>query len=898
MSINLSQAAPPTRRAALAGLAAAAVILGSGGCQQEIHYAFLVEVRAPAEISALKVQVKQYHLDGSTTVYAEFEEPISAENKGYLLDHGGEPLRLDVKLSDPGRFAVHLVGEPPSPESERMVTTLCREIEGVEYEPNAVLGRLRASNDADDDTFPESASDFCATQADDDLPCETSCNSAEYLAMADCNLPQGLEPPAGCGALPEPSVVNPFEVDPCGDCYDQDCYGGDTACADRDGDGFPGGQDCNDDDPTINPDAEEICNNGIDENCQVDITACGGDPPCDADGDGFLAIRSGSPGCGDDCDDSNPAIYPGAAEGCGSDPDDPEACPGCFDGIDNDCDTQRDENCFSDDLDNDGVPVSEDCDDCNAGVGPGIAEVCGDGVDNDCDGIDRACNDGDGDGDGFSGSPAGEDCDDGEPRTYPGAPENCADDVAQNCISAPSCEADDDGDGFDPSFDCDNSAAEVNPWALELCDPTGVDEDCDGQINEVAPAGIEGQGCVIDSASGLWYSLEYETSVDHCGGCRNRCCVSTCDCRGNRCVGGECRCGEGPACTGDATDYCCSDGCRDLSHDQNNCGACGRACLDSEVCQPSELRCGLGACSCEHEPDGAVCPREPGSVCCAGVGCVDTETDPHHCGGCDQDCTAASGGVGPLGDRCALDAEGTPQCLCGTSLQICTGDQWCTELTEPEGEACGCQDLNSNVLHCGTCNNACDTNESCSSGRCRCEGGGNCSGEPTDFCCLGVGCVDLNADRANCGSCGVTCGPGESCVDGECRCGGDAPCGPEQDCCLDECRNVLTDAAFCGTPGTGEGCSNSCGDNPCVDGRCECPAGWTDCAGDCDCNTGDGERCCDGVCTSGECCTDADCEGTQNPHCDTSDYSCYCRPHGNACPPSKQCCPDGCDHSC
>ena len=43
------------------------------------------------------------------------------------------------------------------------------------------------------------------------------------------------------------------------------------------------------------------------------------------------------------------------------------------------------------DADGDGWPVGEDCNDGDAQIHPGAAESCGDGVDQDCDGLELGC---------------------------------------------------------------------------------------------------------------------------------------------------------------------------------------------------------------------------------------------------------------------------------------------------------------------------------------------------------------------------------------------------------------------------------------------------------------------------------------------------------------------------
>ena len=157
------------------------------------------------------------------------------------------------------------------------------------------------------------------------------------------------------------------------DGLDNDCAG-DGDLTDVDGDGFDatlveGGTDCNDSNPDINPDAEETCYDNIDYDCDGFPTA---DEPetNDCDGDGFDGFSVG----GDDCDDEDATIFPGAEEIW-------------YDGVDQNC-SGTIENDY--DQDGDGEERAEDggsdCNDEDPTVGFDQPELL-DGVDGDCDGV-------------------------------------------------------------------------------------------------------------------------------------------------------------------------------------------------------------------------------------------------------------------------------------------------------------------------------------------------------------------------------------------------------------------------------------------------------------------------------------------------------------------------------
>lgn len=80
---------------------------------------------------------------------------------------------------------------------------------------------------------------------------------------------------------------------------DEDCDPA-TPDDDLDGDGSPGAEDCDDEDPARTPGAEDTWYDGIDSDC-------GGENDFDQDGDGDRPIAHG----GTDCDDEDPARYGG-----------------------------------------------------------------------------------------------------------------------------------------------------------------------------------------------------------------------------------------------------------------------------------------------------------------------------------------------------------------------------------------------------------------------------------------------------------------------------------------------------------------------------------------------------------------------------------------------------------
>jgi len=260
--------------------------------------------------------------------------------------------------------------------------------------------------------------------------------------------------------------INPDAEEICND-RDDDCNGlVDDGIADGDGDTFDLCDDCNDDADTVYPGAEEICD-GEDSNC--DGLLFGNE--LDLDGDTVL-------GCDNDCDDNDPSVYPGATEVC--DPIDQDCDDDLLEGFD-DVDGNGVPDCAEVDVDGDGHDWITDCDDSNSAVFVGAPELCN-GLDDDCNGFADFDSFAEADAD-LDGYFSCDDCDDEDASFNPGAVEDdCTDNNDYNCDGSIGV-ADNDGDGVQAcESDCDDTDPANFPSNPEVCDQQ--DNDCDGDVDE------------------------------------------------------------------------------------------------------------------------------------------------------------------------------------------------------------------------------------------------------------------------------------------------------------------------------------------------------------------------------------------------------------------------------
>ena len=324
------------------------------------------------------------------------------------------------------------------------------------------------------------------------------------------------------------------------------------------------------------------------------------------------------------------------------------------------------------------------------------------------------------------------------------------------------------------------------------------------------------------------------------------------------------RCGSADDCRGDPAGSACdtasgrcvecvaaADTCAPASHCNDMTHRCEVGCRSDEGCAPMggsdagvmmlRARCDTTMHRCvecltnDHCPIGTLCV---GNVCAPG--CTDGRGCPTGQTCCGSACVDSQSNLAHCGrcdNRCAID-HGTPACTNGTcSVGTCTAP-----FGDCDGTATnGCEtDTRADIRHCGMCGRACATptnaTPTCDGGRCgyTCAAGfADCDLNPANGCE-----VDLRTDATHCGSCTTACDPPNgtaACVMGRCAVGAcDMGFG---DCDLNATNgcetNLRATVGHCGL------CGNACPERPnafpgCVASRCviSCVAGFADCDGD------------------------------------------------------------------
>ena len=748
-----------------------------GACSSSEH-SILITARAAGTGPTVIDNVYFTVIPTASTTIPVDSPPNNPINRTIDVINAGQPIRIAIHLHDDTPVMVHIVATTAS-GSTRLYATRCYDPAGV-VNDEVLLVPLDPTLDTDGDGWPSGANLEGACRdpgpGANGVACDVGLCPAAIAA--DCNDMAAPMPPVDCtiaanhalGPCIFPGASWPGD---CGDGIDQDCrdngIGGgnrDEPCGDQDGDGFDacgsggGVCDCDDRNPNVHPGATDICGNGIDEDCTHEPGGMGAQ--CDNDHDGFVA--------GPDCDDTNPNIHPGGLEleHCDATPMAGMCGVACrlemgrcaCDGIDNNCNHLIDEDasCQSPDLDGDGSDACTagmtncatcDCNDCDSGIHPGATDICGDMIDEDGIGGDMACDPSDGDHDGYTG---GQDCDDTMPHFHFSAPENCNTPASESCgsiLCPPTVDADHDGFQLETApgtgTDCDDTNAAITPWATELCN--GVDDNCNGTADEV-----------LDRTGQIGCATDTDASEPMTAGVM-------------RCLGGG---------------RCTVHFDRNLHH----CGHCRAECnpgntLVADACSPTGVMANPGRCTCSVNGAGMdACTA--GDTCCAvdahgaavgNPGCVNTNMDVHHCGGCGNVC-----------DSTATDACVGGTCMCGSGAPCGAGQSCCGG---------GCVDLAGDVNNCGACGHACGANTTCNAGVCGCANptvNGDCNGDLGHA--GGNGCeTNLQTDANFCGSCAQSC-LDEHVATGSCSAGA---------CVIGTCETLYADC----TGGAANGCETS-----------------------------------------------------------------------------------------
>ncbi len=889
--------------------------------------------------------------------------PDAGEERG---DTGLEPRLFGEPCQSPGDCLMGYC--VPDPQGLRVCTQTCYDDESCPEQ-----WECRPVNN----TYPDTVFICVAERHVQCLPCEHDghCGSGEDRCVSIGN---GLYCARNCvtEACPEGHSCTEMEID--GEALSLCRPEGESCrpCRDQDGDGYGEGEDCagfdcDDEDPLIYEGAPEVCDSK--------------DNNCNALTDDAVAIPE-SVSCGQVgvCQGSIPRCVQGAwsCDYGSLYSEDDQRC----DELDNDCDGSVDEDVdFEGDLENCGF-CGEVCafdngfPDCEEGVcilgsceeeyydldeepENGCEYHCNlsnegeeqcDGIDNDCDGeIDEETN--------LL----------GDSLNCGGCGQICAFDFAQaHCEEGRCLLAECEPEHWDLDRDPENGCEYICLFDAEedLCD--GVDNDCDGELEEDADlhgdpmnCGSCGHACDFEFASascieGVCVLLEcdpghWDLDAQAENGCEYICAFSPedpeqCDGIDNNCDGQV-------------------DEEFNLDSDLLHCGACNQLCAPAfalPLCEQG--RCLFESCQAGHydlngiQEDGCeydCLPTESAEERCnlRDDDCdglidegFDLSSDVSHCGVCEQICVYPNArplcleGACQMGacDQFFWDIDGLSENGCEYACVITQGGQEvCDEIdNDCDGLIDEGFDLNSDVEHCGLCDQGCAFQRGiprCLGGEClleACAEGYWDLDEDSDngceYACLLDGeeicdeidndCdglidegFDLNIDLEHCGACEQPCEPLRAegrCIEGQCtidrcdsgswdldgevesgceyRCGesGEEICDQQDNDCdglIDEGFDLEGDPRHCGV------CNQRCvaehAEPLCLQGDCqpgECEPNWHDLDGAPGCEypcapTLDGEEACDEI--------DNDCDGVVDEGYDLERDVDHCGACGQAC---------------